>query len=108
MQRFATIALTAAALTITSFAHAAGQLAPVTVHRNFISAACAPPSYAQECASFHAAIRRNFSTREIGMLFGAATSYPEYPTSFERVRAKYAAFASNAEENGVALVVAVR
>jgi hypothetical protein len=104
MQRFTSIVIGAGLLAAAGLANAAGQLAPVTVHRNFIlSADCQPPSYARECASFHAAIRKNFSTREIGMLFGAATAYQEYPTSFERVRAKYAAFVNSAEENGVAV-----
>jgi len=109
MSRFTSIVIGAGLLTASALANAAGQLAPVTVHQNVLSAAdCQPPSYADSCAAFHAAIRRNFSTREIGMLFGAATAYQEYPTSFERVRAKYAAFVSNAEENGVAVAVAAR
>ena len=39
---------------------------------------CTPPADAPECAGFHALIRQNFDEREIGMLSGAATSYPEY------------------------------
>lgn len=109
MSRIASIVIGTALLASAGIANAAGQLAAVTVHQNVLSAAeCAPPSYARECAAFHAAIRRNFSSREIGMLFGAATAYQEYPTSYERVRAKYAAFVGNAEENGVAVAVAAR
>ena len=109
MQRYASIVIGIGLLAAAACANAAGQLAPVTVHRNIISSAdCQPPSYARECTNFHAAIRKNFSTREIGMLFGAATSYLEYPTSYERVRAKYAAFVNNAEENGVAIAVVAR
>jgi hypothetical protein len=86
-----------------------GQLAAVTVHQDRFSAAdCTPPNDSKECADFHAAIRRSFSTREIGMLFGAATAYQEYPTAFERTRAKYAAFLRNAEESGLAVAVAAK
>ena len=109
MSRFASIVIGAALLASAGFANAAGQLAPVTVHRNVLSGAdCAPPSYVRACANFHAAIRRNFSAREIGMLFGAATAYLEYPTSYERVRAKYAAFVANEAESDAAVAVAAR
>lgn len=50
---------------------------------------CTPPNSVQQCAAFHAEIRRNFSSREIGMLFGAATAYPEYRTSYSFVRSRY-------------------
>ena len=43
-------------------------------------AGCTPPSDAPACADFHRWIRANFSQREIGMLFGASTAYPEYLT----------------------------
>lgn len=96
-------------LAAASFANAAGQLAPVTVHQDVFSALdCQPPSYARECAAFHAAIRRNFSSREIGMLFGAATAYQEYATSYDRVRARYVTFVAKAEQDGVAQAVAAR
>jgi len=97
-------------LATTGFASAAnGQLAQVSVHQNRLSPAdCTPPNAAQACADFHAAIRRNFSMHEIGMLFGAATAYQEYPTSYDRVRAKYAAFVRDVDENGLAVAVAAR
>jgi hypothetical protein len=34
-------------------------------------------------------IRANFSPREIGILFGTATSYPEYATSYTRIKGRY-------------------
>jgi hypothetical protein len=109
MKYFASIVVGAGLLAAASFANAAGQLAAVTVHQDVFSAVdCQPPNYAIECAAFHAAIRKNFSTREIGMLFGAATAYQEYATSYERVRARYAAFVGKVEENGVAQAVAAR
>ena len=50
---------------------------------------CTPPSDSQLCSAWHAEIRRNFSSREIGMLFGAATSYPEFKTSYVWVKGRY-------------------
>jgi hypothetical protein len=111
MKRFTSIVIGAGLLAATSLAnaHTNGQLAQVTVHQDRFSAAdCTPPNDSKECADFHAAIRRNFTTREIGMLFGAATAYWEYPTSYDRVRAKYAAFVRDVEEGGLAVAVAAR
>ena len=42
------------------------------------------------------------------MLFGAATAYQEYRTSYDRARARYVAFVRDAEENGVAVAVAAK
>src|SRR5215470_18704501 len=50
---------------------------------------CTPPADAPMCTGFHALIRANFNEREIGMLFGAATSYPEYRTSYSMVKDRY-------------------
>ena len=110
MKRFTSIVIGAGLLAATSLASAtSGQLAQVTVHQDrFSTADCTPPNASRECADFHAAIRRNFSTREIGMLFGAATAYQEYPTSYDRVRAKYAAFLRDVDQNGLAVAVAAR
>jgi hypothetical protein len=110
MKRFTSIVIGAGLLAATSFANAAGQLASVKVQGNTqsIAAECTPPNDAQECADFHAAIRKNFSTREIGMLFGAATAYQEYLTSNDRLRAKYATFVRDVEEGGLAVAVAAK
>ena len=111
MKRFTSIAIGTGLLAATSLASASatGQLGLVTVHQNRLSAAdCNPPNDSRECADFHAAIRKNFSTHEIGMLFGAATAYQEYPTSYDRVRVKYAAFVRDVEERGLAVAVAAR
>jgi hypothetical protein len=110
MKRFTSIVIGAGLLAATSLAGAtSGQLAQVTVRQNTFSVAdCTPPNDSKECADFHAAIRRNFSTREIGMLFGAATAYQEYPTSYDRTRARYAAFLRDVEESGLAVAVAAR
>lgn len=53
---------------------------------------CTPPNSATECAAFHQEIRRNFSRREIGMLFGAVTAYPESRTAYFQVVERYDAF----------------
>ena len=109
MKRYTSIVIGAGLLAATSFANAAGQLAPVSVqgsnNTQSIAAECAPPSAAKACADFHAAIRKNFSTREIGLLFGAATAYEEYLAGNDRVHAKYAAFVREVNENGVASVL---
>ena len=109
MKRYTSIVIGAGLLAATSFANAAGQLAPVSVQGNndmqSIAAECTPPNAAKTCADFHAAIRKNFSTREIGLLFGAATAYQEYLTSNDRLHAKYAAFVREVNENGVAAVL---
>lgn len=53
-------------------------------------AVCTPPADARACDNFHGLIRANFSDREIGMLFGARTSYPEYLSGgYDRVRQRY-------------------
>ena len=51
---------------------------------------CAPPSDLVACTAWHQVIRANFSPREIGILFGTATSYPEYATSYARIKSRYA------------------
>jgi hypothetical protein len=110
MNRYTSIVFAASLLAASSLANAAGQLASVSVQASLRSIAveCAPPNDSQECADFHAAIRKNFSTREIGMLFGAASAYPEYLTSNDRVRAKYAAFVHDVDTNGLAVAVAAK
>lgn len=55
-------------------------------------AACTPPTDAPACEDFHRWIRANFSEREIGMLFGARTSYPESLTGgIEHLQKRYQA-----------------
>lgn len=94
------IALCAAA----GVACAQTELSPVTVQRanaGRIMAACVPPNDAPNCSYFHYLLRQNFSERELGMLFGGATAYQEYPTGFETTRARYAAFMRDIALNGV-------
>jgi hypothetical protein len=110
MKRHVSIVLGAGLLAAASVASANnGNLAPVSVHQNVFSVIdCTPPNDAKACADFHAALRRNFSKREIGMLFGAATGYPEYRTGYDRVRDRYAAFLREVDENGLAVAVAAK
>jgi hypothetical protein len=56
---------------------------------NDLDGMCKPPSDIAMCAEWHRVIRRNFAPREIGMLFGTATSYPQYATSYSRVKERY-------------------
>jgi hypothetical protein len=50
---------------------------------------CTPPNASDVCSAWHAQIRRSFTQREIGMLFGARTSYSEYRTSYSQVKERY-------------------
>jgi hypothetical protein len=80
-----------ACLIFASTLAAAGErqsLATVDVNGSSLSD-CAPPNDRAACAAWHKEIRRNFTSRQIGMLFGAATSYPEYKTSYSKVKARY-------------------
>ncbi len=85
-------------------------LAPVVVEHvdvNRLVQNCTPPQSAPECASFHELIRQSFSEREIGMLFGAATSYPEYRTSYNSVRERYESLLRYVEDHGLPTVAMV-
>ncbi len=56
------------------------------------SLTCEPPSDVPACEHFHRWIRANFSEREIGMLFGARTNYPENLTGgIEHLHGRYQA-----------------
>lgn len=87
MKRNTLILIGAGLLAATSFVNAAGQLAPVQVQGSAID--CTPPNDSAVCSAWHAEIRRNFAPREIGMLFGARTSYPSYNASFDRLQVRY-------------------
>lgn len=64
-------------------------LPPVQVSVYDVSG-CAPPTDASACEPFHYWVRANFSRREIGMLFGSRTSYPEYLTGgIDRLQKRY-------------------
>jgi len=79
---------------VVGVASAAGQnkvMPQIKVQAAGISA-CTPPSDVPACANFHRWIRANFSEREIGMLFGASTAYPEYLTGgIDRLQRRYEA-----------------
>ena len=84
-----TIAVVFAGFAGAAAAQNPGQaLSPVEVSGE--AAVCKPPTAAAACGNFHRFIRANFSSREIGMLFGNRTSYPEYLTgSIDRTRERY-------------------
>ncbi len=88
MQRYITAIAATSLLALSAAASAGQELQPVTVHQVSVGG-CTPPTNAAVCESWHQEIRRNFSEREIGMLFGARTAYPEYRTSFSGVENRY-------------------
>ncbi|MGH8122913.1 MAG: hypothetical protein ACREPT_09100 [Rudaea sp.] len=115
---------TAICLTIAAVSASAGEtrsLSPVTVRANPHDASasvpaangkevteCTPPNAAAACSAFHSEIRRNFSTREIGMLFGAASAYPEYAASYSKVSERYQTFLRDYEQRQSAQTVAAK
>ena len=100
-----------ASLAVSGIAGAASDtsqrtLTPITVkHRTTLD--CTPPSSNEACAFMHAQIRHAFSTREIGMLFGARSSYPEYPIAYARLNQRYQALARDFAGGGEARVALV-
>lgn len=99
--RLLNIAIALSAVAGIAQAEPQSSLSSVVVHSERSSAKaplgnrtldCTPPNSAVECAAFHREIRRNFTNREIGMLFGPATAYPEYLTSYDKVVRRYDAF----------------
>lgn len=91
MKRTILYLTTASCLTLASaIAGAADRQSLATVDVQGSSQSdCTPPNDRAICAAWHEEIRRNFTSREIGMLFGAATSYPEYKTAYSQVKARY-------------------
>lgn len=75
-------------------ASAAGQgkvMPEINVQAAAISA-CTPPNgtMGHVCDAYHEFLRANFSRREIGMLFGYQTSYPESLTGgIDRLHKRY-------------------
>lgn len=101
--------LAIALFTAAGFAGAADQsLSPVTVNDSTKSIDCTPPNDQAECAKLHAMIRNNFSSREIGMLFGASTAYPESKTSYTRVKERYAKFLRDVDSENQSVAVAAK
>jgi len=88
MNRSLITAIAATSLLALSTTATAGENLAVSVHEMPINS-CTPPTSAKVCDAWHAEIRRNFNGREIGMLFGARTAYPEYRTSFTGVENRY-------------------
>ncbi|HEX3121659.1 MAG TPA: hypothetical protein VHQ21_00020 [Rhodanobacteraceae bacterium] len=108
--------LFAIAISVATIGYACAQpyddqvLAPVIVEHvdiNRLVQNCTPPAAAPECASFHELIRQSFTDREIGMLFGAATAYPEYRTSYNSVRERYESLLRYVEDHGLPAVAVV-
>jgi hypothetical protein len=81
-----------------------GTLPGITVKQdsNLLRNACKPPAYAAECESLHAQVRKNFSKREIVLLFGAGSALPEYRTSYASTQARYEEFLREIDLYGAA------
>ncbi|HEX7368891.1 MAG TPA: hypothetical protein VF284_01245 [Rhodanobacteraceae bacterium] len=80
---------------IVGVASAAGQqgrvMPPVNV-QGITGSACTPPNdtTGHACDSYDQFLRANFTRREIGMLFGYQTAYPEYLTGgIDRLQRRY-------------------
>lgn len=88
MKAMFNIALATIIATVCGSAGAAQrELEAITVHSRHVD--CTPPSSAAFCSALHAQIRSHFTMREIGVLFGARTSYPEAQVAYERLNARY-------------------
>jgi hypothetical protein len=86
------ILLTLALCAAGGFASAQDTLPPVVVYHvdsQRLVENCTPPAAGPECSAFHALLRQNFTEHDLGMLFGAATSYPDYRTRYGWVRERY-------------------
>ena len=87
-----TIAIMLAGLAGVASAAGQGKVMPeVNVQAAGISA-CTPPNdtTGHACDAYDQILRANFSRREIGMLFGASTAYPEYLTGgIDRLHKRY-------------------
>lgn len=59
---------------------------------------CTPPNWTAECEQFHREIRKNFTMREISMLFGPTTAYPESRAIAPRVAERFERFARAYDE----------
>lgn len=91
-----TLAIAIVLAGIAGAASAAGQdkvMGPITIAGAPVSE-CAPPNdqTGHRCDAFNQMLRANFSRREIGMLFGYQTSYPESQTGgIDRLQKRYQA-----------------
>lgn len=85
-----------------------GTLPGITVKQDssLLRHACKPPAYAAECQDLHAQVRKNFSKREIVLLFGGSSALPEYRTSYESTQARYEEFLREIDLYGAARATA--
>lgn len=88
------LAIVLAGVAGAAFAADQGQTMKPIVVSAAGSGECTPPNdhNGHACDSFNQMLRANFSPREIGMLFGYATSYPESLTGgTDRLQRRYQA-----------------
>lgn len=92
--KLSTLSIAIVLASIAGMASAAGQdkiMQPVTVSGVDVSA-CTPPNdtTGHACDAYDQMLRANFTAREIGMLFGYQTSYPENLTGgIDRLQRRY-------------------
>lgn len=87
----ATAIVVAAAVGAASAAEPGKAMQPVTATA-LSPAGCLPPNDAtgHACDAFNQLVRSNFTSREIGMLFGNVSSYPESLTGgIDRLQRRY-------------------
>ena len=87
-----TIAIILAGSAGGAFAAGQGKVMPAVNVQAAGVAACTPPNdtTGHACDAYDQFLRANFSRREIGMLFGASTSYPESLTGgIDRLHKRY-------------------
>lgn len=94
IMKLSAISLALVLVGVAGVASAAGQgrvMPPINV-QGVNGSACEPPNdtSGHACDSYDQFLRANFTQREIGMLFGARTSYPEYRTGgIDRLQRRY-------------------
>jgi hypothetical protein len=114
VMKLSAISIAIVLASVVGVASAAGQsqtLPRVNVSAVGISG-CTPPNATtgHACDSYNAFLRANFSSRQIGMLFGYQTSYPEYRTGgIDRLQRRYQSLlqqwvASQSDVNAAAAV----
>jgi hypothetical protein len=93
IMKFHAISIAIVLAGVAGIAAAGNTMQAVTVSGSAI-AQCAPPddTAGRACDRFHDLIRKNFTAREIGMLFGNRSSYPEFLTGgIDRLQRRYEA-----------------
>ena len=98
------IAIALLAGSATAWAQDDDTLPPVVVEHydgSRVVVDCEPPTDSPNCTYYHALLRQNFTPHELALLFGPATGYADYRTSYSMAREHYAAFLDDIAVNGL-------